>query len=117
MNFHPQTTIKGQILLDFIAEFTYSNTAEVTRMTNIIEIVKATWVREKENSVPTEGDAEQWTLYMDNASNDTGSGAGMMLICLEGHKIHYSVSFGFKELNNKAEYEALIAGMRLVLEL
>ena len=54
---------------------------------------------------------------MDNASNDTGSGAGMMLICLEGHKIHYSVSFGFKVLNNKADYEALIAGMRLVLEL
>ena len=50
--------IKGQPLADFIAEFTYSNATEVTGMTNNAEAVKAIGVREKENFVPTEGDAE-----------------------------------------------------------
>ena len=33
-------------------------------------------------------DAEQWTLYIDDASNENGSGSGMMLISPEGHKIY-----------------------------
>ena len=47
---------------------------------------------------------------MDEASNGTGSGAGIMLISPEGHKIHCAIRFGFKASNNKAEYEALIEG-------
>ena len=86
-------------------------------MTNNIEAAKVVRVREKEDSVPTEENVEQWTLYVDNASNDTGSRADMMLIGLEGHKIHYAVRFGFKASNNEAEYEALIAGLRFVCEL
>ena len=58
VNFCPRTTIKGQALVDFIVEFTYFNIAEVTGMANNTEIVKATEVREKENSVPIEGNAE-----------------------------------------------------------
>ena len=86
-------------------------------MTNSTEAVKAIGVREKENSVPTEGDAEQWTLYVDDASNDTGSGSDMMLIYTEGHKIYCAIRFGFKASNNEAEYEALIAGLCLSLKL
>ena len=40
-----------------------------------------------------------------------------MLISLETHKIHCAIHFGFKALNNKAEYEALIMGLRLMREL
>ena len=58
VNFHPQMAIKGQALADFIVEFTYSNTAKVTRMTNSVEATKATGVREKENSKSTEGGVE-----------------------------------------------------------
>ena len=54
VNFRPQAAIKGQAL----AEFTYSNTFEVTRTTNSTEAAKAVEVREKENSVLTEGDVE-----------------------------------------------------------
>ena len=61
---------------------------------------------EKENYVPIEGDVEQWTLYVDDASNDTRFGASMMLISPEGHKIHYIIRFGFKASNNEAEHEA-----------
>ena len=54
---------------------------------------------------------------MDDASNDTGSGAGMLLINPEGHKIHCSICFGFKASNNEADYETLIAGLRIAREL
>ena len=49
--------IKGQALADFIVEFTYSNAAEVTGTNNSAEAANATGVRERENFVPTEGDA------------------------------------------------------------
>ena len=58
VSFCLRTTIKGQALANFIVEFTYFNAAEVTKMTNSIEVVKATGVREKENSVPIKKDAE-----------------------------------------------------------
>ena len=51
-------------------------------MANSVEAAKAAGVRERENSISTEWDAEQWTLYVDDASNDTGSRAGMMLAVL-----------------------------------
>ena len=54
---------------------------------------------------------------MDSAFNDTGSGAGMMLISPEGHKIHCAIRFGFKVSNKEAKYEALIEGLRLAREL
>ena len=91
MNFHLWTVIKGQALADFIAEFTYFDAAKVTGMTNNVEAVKATRVRERENFVPIEGDAEQWTLYVDNISNDTGSEVGMMLMSPDGHTIHCAI--------------------------
>ena len=50
--------IKGQALVDFIAEFTYSNAAKVTGVTNSTEAVKAARVRKKKNSVPTKRDVE-----------------------------------------------------------
>ena len=58
VNFCPRMAIKGQPLSDFIAEFIYSNTTKVTGMVNNAEASKVAGVREKENSVPTEGDAE-----------------------------------------------------------
>ena len=79
-------------------------------MVNIDELVE---VRERENSVSIERYAKQWTLYVDDAFNDTGSGAGIMLISPEGHKIYCVIHFGFKASNNEAEYEALIAGLLL----
>ena len=47
VNFFPQTAIKGQALSNFITEFTYSNTAEVTGTTNSTEPAKAIGVRKK----------------------------------------------------------------------
>ncbi|XP_024018842.1 uncharacterized protein LOC112090833 [Morus notabilis] len=59
----------------------------------------------------------EWKLYVDGASSESGSGAGVLLISPEGHKITSAVRFKFKTSNNEVEYEALIAGLRLASHL
>ena len=41
----------------------------------------------------------------------------MMLISLEGHKIHFALNFRFRASNKEAEYEALKVGLCLAKEL
>ena len=53
------------------------------------------------------------TLYTDGASSADGSGAGIILPSPLGDKSTYALRFDFKCSNNEAEYEALLAGMRL----
>ena len=60
-----------------------------------------------------EGDTPVWKLYVDGASNEHNSGAGIILITPENHRIHCALRFGFNASNNEAEYEALLAGLRL----
>ena len=54
-----------------------------------------------------------WKLYVDGSSNDYHSGARIILVSHEGNKFHSIVKFGFTASNNEAEYEALLAGLRL----
>ena len=54
---------------------------------------------------------------MDGSSNDGGSGADLILVSLEGHRIHCALRFGFKASNNEVEYEALITGLELAKEM
>ncbi|CAI9762904.1 unnamed protein product [Fraxinus pennsylvanica] len=58
-----------------------------------------------------------WNLFVDGSSGETGSGAGIVLESPEGHKPNCAVRLGFKASNNMAEYEALLAGLRLAKEL
>ncbi|RDX91197.1 Retrovirus-related Pol polyprotein from transposon 17.6, partial [Mucuna pruriens] len=59
----------------------------------------------------------EWYLLVDGSSNQTGSGAGVILEGPNGVLVEQSLHFNFKASNNQAEYEALLAGMRLVLEI
>ena len=54
---------------------------------------------------------------MDDVSKENKSRANMKLISPEGHKIHCALCFELQALNNKAEYEALIAGLHLIRKL
>ena len=47
----------------------------------------------------------------------SGAGAGLILISLEGIIAEYAMRFEFPATNNGAEYEALIAGLRIAKEL
>ncbi|RDY01917.1 hypothetical protein CR513_14702, partial [Mucuna pruriens] len=66
---------------------------------------------------PTTEEDNGWFLSVDEASNQTGSEAGVILEGLNGVLIEQSLHFEFKANNNQAKYEALLAGMRLEEEL
>ena len=117
LNFCPRTIIKGQALANFIAKFTYFDTTEVVGMTDNAEATKVAEALGEKNSTLVKEDAEQWTLYVDGASSDTRFEVDILLISLEGHKIHCELRFRFKASNNEAEYEALIIGLCLAKEL
>ncbi|GJV94704.1 reverse transcriptase domain-containing protein [Tanacetum coccineum] len=55
-----------------------------------------------------------WNLYTDRASSSNGSGAGLMLVSPEGKEYTYALRFEFETTNNEAEYETLLAGLRIV---
>ncbi|XP_074300358.1 uncharacterized protein LOC141631608 [Silene latifolia] len=67
-----------------------------------------------------EQDKEQnpvYYMHIDGASNQRGEGVGLILRSVEGELIAQTVRCEFKATNNETEYEALILGMQLVLEL
>ncbi|XP_050229150.1 uncharacterized protein LOC126678290 [Mercurialis annua] len=71
----------------------------------------------------TPGEAEQpkpeliWELHVDGASNEKGAGAGAILKGPWKVKIEYGANIQFAASNNVAEYEALITGLGLALEI
>ena len=92
IRYKPKTAIKGQVLADFVMEFTSAEPAENTQ-------------------APT--DLPIWKLSVGGATNAQGSGAGLILTSPEGIDIEYALRFGFQASNNEAEYEAVIAGLSL----
>ena len=89
IRYKPKTAIKGQVLADFVMEFTPAEPVENTQ-------------------APT--DLPIWKLSIDGATNAQGSGAGLILTSPEGIDIEYALRFGFQASNN----EAVIAGLNLV---
>ncbi|GJZ14113.1 reverse transcriptase domain-containing protein [Tanacetum coccineum] len=94
IQYRPRTAIKGQILADFIVERPEE---------------------ESPDELMTEPEAlpEPWTLFTDGSSCVDGSGAGLILTNPEGAEFTYAMRFRFDATNNEAEYEALIAGLRI----
>ena len=92
IRYKPKTTIKGQILADFVMEFTSAELAEATQMTSDLPI---------------------WRLSVDGATNAQGSSVGLILTSPDGIDIEYALRFGFRAFNNEADYEAVIAGLNL----
>ncbi|XP_059638536.1 uncharacterized protein LOC132280798 [Cornus florida] len=86
--------LKAQVLVDVIAEFTPEDGPEHA-------------ANEQEETEST------WTLYVDGSVNARASGVGLVIISPNGEYIKYALSFGFKATNNEAEYEALLASLRM----
>ncbi|RDX85668.1 Retrovirus-related Pol polyprotein from transposon opus, partial [Mucuna pruriens] len=59
----------------------------------------------------------EWFLSVDGSSNHTGSGAGVILEGPTRAFIEQSLHFEFKASNNQAEYEALLARIKLAKEM
>ncbi|GJW36218.1 reverse transcriptase domain-containing protein [Tanacetum coccineum] len=74
--------------------------------------------RPKDDSLDTPMEAKEelpdpWTLFTDGSSCIDGSGAGLILTNPEGAEFTYALRFRFDATNNEAEYEALIASLRI----
>nr|GEX06211.1 hypothetical protein [Tanacetum cinerariifolium] len=92
IEFKGKNSIKGQILADFLAE---------TSSTKIEEEKDGRAKRKEPEPENT------WKLFTDGASSSNGSGAGLMLVNLEGKEYTYALRFEFKTTNNEgAEQEA-----------
>ncbi|GJS67451.1 reverse transcriptase domain-containing protein [Tanacetum coccineum] len=94
IQYRPRTAIKGQILADFIVERPEEESPD-------------------ELMAEPEVLPEPWTLFTDGSSCVDGSGAGLILTNPEGTEFTYAMRFRFEATNNEAEYEALIAGLRI----
>ena len=55
-----------------------------------------------------------WEVYVDGASNQKGSGIGLILISPEKVIIEKSLRLDFSAMNNVAEYEILLMEMAMV---
>ncbi|XP_075663361.1 uncharacterized protein LOC142632935 [Castanea sativa] len=94
IRYRPRNSVKGQVLADFIAEFS-PKSADVVCLAEI----------------------RPWKVFVDGASNTARAGAGIVVITPEKLKLEHSFRLGFKASNNEAEYEALLAGLRVVMDL
>ncbi|GAA0151850.1 hypothetical protein LIER_10478 [Lithospermum erythrorhizon] len=93
---HILSNVKAHALTDFIVECT----------TRIPEEVQG----------PREGKLEEiplWKLYFDRASNEKGSGAGILIDGPKGEVFEYALRFSFNVTNNEVEYEAMIIGHQI----
>nr|GEW32661.1 reverse transcriptase domain-containing protein [Tanacetum cinerariifolium] len=96
ITYRPRTSIKGQILADFLNEMP----------SNALQGVSVAETKE-----------EPWTLFTDGSSCVDGSGAWLILTNPDGVEFTYALRFQFAALNNEAEYEALIAGLRIATQM
>jgi ribonuclease HI len=93
LSFAPRKAIKSQVLADFLVEWT-------------------------DTQLPTAPiQPELWTMYFDGSLMKTGAGAGLLFISPLRKHVRYVLRLHFPVSNNVAEYEALVNGLRIAVEL
>ncbi|GFZ09647.1 hypothetical protein Acr_21g0002460 [Actinidia rufa] len=104
INYQLRIAIKAQsILADFIAEFTYD--------VALSPDIKALEEQNQDN------DLTRWKLFVDGSANQHGCGIGIAFQTPSGEQMEYAIRIRFKATNNNAEYEALLARLRIATEL
>ena len=88
IQYRPRVAIKGQVIADFIAEFTNEEYKGVD-------------------------EGPQWSIHTNGSSNRQARGIGVVLLSLEGDQIECMVCLDFLTTNNEANYKALVAGLDL----
>ncbi|XP_076910525.1 uncharacterized protein LOC143568201 [Bidens hawaiensis] len=103
LKYKPRNAVKRQVLANFLTE-TEGETEGEKGKTSSSKMDERK--EEKRGEVLLK-------LYTDEASNEEGSGAGLILVSPEGIELTYAIWLGFPSTNNEAEYEALLAGLRI----
>jgi ribonuclease HI len=93
ISFAPRKAIKSQVLADFVAEWVDTQ-------------LPAALIR-----------PELWTMFFDGSLMKIGAGTGLLFISPLGKHLRYVLRLHFLASNNVAEYEALVNGLRIAIEL
>nr|XP_023923925.1 uncharacterized protein LOC112035325 [Quercus suber] len=88
IQYRPRTTIKGQVVANFIAEFTNGEDKEANKCL-------------------------RWIIHMKESSNKQASGVGVIFLSPEGDQVECMVRLDFPTTNNEVEYQTLVAGLNL----
>nr|GEX07932.1 reverse transcriptase domain-containing protein [Tanacetum cinerariifolium] len=96
ITYRPRTSVKGQILADFLTEMPDENPPAAP---------------------VAETQQEPWTPFTDGSSCVDVFSAGLILTNPEGIEFTYALRFQFAASNNEAEYEALIDGLRRAVQM
>ena len=104
----PRTSVKGQALADLVAEFTEPKIEELPSDGNMDEKLVGTI---SQYCPPT------WEVHVDGASNQKGSGVGLVLMSPKKVVIEKSFRLDFSATNKKTEYEVLMEGMAMVQQM
>ena len=56
-------------------------------------------------------------MYFDGSLMKKGAGVGLVFVSLLGVRMRYAIPIHFLVSNNVAEYEALVNGLRITIEL
>ena len=87
LQYRPRLSKKGQVLVDFIAELTQSETRPDS--------------------------SDWWILNIDEASRQTGASIGLQLRSPFVDKIEKAILLGFSASNNESEYKAILVELEL----
>jgi ribonuclease HI len=93
ISFAPRKAIKSQVLVDLMAE----------------------WVDTQLRAAPIQ--PKLWTMFFDGSLMKTGASAGLLFISPLRKQLRYVLRLHFPTSNNMAEYEALVNGLRIAIEL
>jgi ribonuclease HI len=93
ISFAPRKAIKSQVLANFVAEWVDTQLPIATIQ------------------------PELWTIYFDGSLMKTGAGAGLLFISPLRKHLRYVLRLHFSASNNVAEYEALVNGLHIAIEL
>src|SRR3989337_1404849 len=103
LKFESTSTIQSRALAEFIAEWTPTPDEELP-----------------ETSLLGKEASKEWLMYFDGAFSLQGAGAGVLLVAPTGEHLKYVVRMLFPKeqvTNNTAEYEGLLAGLRIAADL
>ena len=95
IRYRPRSSVKGQVLTDFVVEFSLRREIEIVCHVGV----------------------HPWKVFVDGASSALRAGARIFIITPEGIRVEHSFRLDFKTSNNEAKYEALLAKLRAVLNL
>ena len=87
--------MKGQVLADFVVEFSPRREMEVICCV----------------------DVRPWKVFVDGASSAMGAGAEIVIITPKGIRLKHFFKLGFRASKNEVEYKALLNGLRTVLDM